>query len=164
MKSLVLYYSETGNTKKVAEAIYGAISETKELRELGSVKDLKDYDLVFFGFPVQSGKPAKKAADFLESNAGKGKMALYCTQGAAKDSEFALGALEHAKKLCSTTDVLGTFNCRGEVAPKILEAVSQKPEFQAWLKAAKQSAGHPDRSDLEQASQFAKEIVRKAMG
>jgi flavodoxin len=163
MKALVVYHSETGNTKKVADAIYGAISGEKELKGIESVKDLSGYDLVFVGFPVQSGKPSKKATDLLESNSNKGKLALFCTQGALKDSDFALGALLQAKQLCGAASVVGTFNCQGEVAAKILEAVAQKPEFQSWLKDARVSVGHPDRSDLEQAGQFAKDIVSKAM-
>jgi flavodoxin len=161
MKSLVVYYSETGNTKKVAEAIYEGIQQEREILDLGSVKDLKGYDLIFFGFPVISGKMAKKAAEFLETNSQGRRIALFCTQGAAKDSKFALGALEHAKKICSGATVSGTFNCRGEVVHKILEAVSQKPEFHSWVESAKDSTGHPDQSDLEQATEFAKEVVLK---
>lgn len=161
MKALVVYHSETGNTKKVADAIYDAISGEKELKDVGSVTDLDGYDLVFLGFPVQSGKPSKKAMDLLESNSVKAKLALFCTQGALKDSDFALGALGHAEKLCGTANIVGSFNCQGEVAAKILEAVSQKPELKSWLKDARQSGGHPNQSDLQQASQFAKEIVHK---
>lgn len=162
MKALVVYHSETGNTKKVADAIYDAISGEKELRDIGSVTDFNGYDVVFLGFPVQSGKPSKKAIDLLESNIPEAKLALFCTQGALKDSNFALDALANAKKLCGTANVLGAFNCQGEVAAKILEAVSQKPELQSWLKDARESGGHPDPSDLEQAGHFAKDIVRKA--
>lgn len=32
MKSLVIYFSQTGNTKKVAEAIYEALPQPKELK------------------------------------------------------------------------------------------------------------------------------------
>jgi len=163
MKSLVVYYSETGNTRKVAEAIYQPIPQEKELRDLASTKDLEGYDLIFFGFPVISRKVAKKAADLLETNAKGKKIALFCTQGAAKDSEFALAALEHGRKLCEGADILGVFNCRGEVAHKIMEAVSQKPEFHSWVESAKGSVGHPDESDLKQATEFAREIVQKVM-
>ena len=45
MKTLVAYLSQTGNTKKVAEAIYSQIPEEKEMKELGELTDLEGYDL-----------------------------------------------------------------------------------------------------------------------
>ena len=45
MKVLVAYMSQTGNTKKVAEAIYGAIPQPKEIKRVEDVTSLEGYDL-----------------------------------------------------------------------------------------------------------------------
>jgi len=45
MKFLIAFFSETGNTKKVAEAIYEAIPQEKDLSNIIQLKDLKGYDL-----------------------------------------------------------------------------------------------------------------------
>ena len=44
MKSLVCYSSKTGNTKKVAEAVYEALPEPKHLRTVDEVENVEDYD------------------------------------------------------------------------------------------------------------------------
>ena len=61
MKALVTYYSETGNTEKLAQAIYdGAGKVEKKIVPVGEARDLEVYNLIFCGFPVQAhGVPAK---------------------------------------------------------------------------------------------------------
>jgi len=49
MKVLVAYVSRTGNTKKVAEAIFQGMQEEKEIKELQNVGNLEGYDLTFIG-------------------------------------------------------------------------------------------------------------------
>jgi len=49
VKVLVAYMSRTGNTKKVAEAIHGAIPQPKEIRRVEDVTSLEGYDLSFLG-------------------------------------------------------------------------------------------------------------------
>ena len=71
MKSaLVLYWSKTGNTKKVALAINDGLESADcnvSLMELaeGENVDYFDYDLVCFGFPSYQWHPPKPVADFL---------------------------------------------------------------------------------------------------
>ncbi len=65
MNVLVTYMSQTGNTKKVADAIYEEINETKEIKELKSVESLETYDLAFVGFPIHAFGPAQQGKDFL---------------------------------------------------------------------------------------------------
>ncbi|MFH2098007.1 MAG: flavodoxin family protein, partial [Pseudomonadota bacterium] len=50
MKVLVTYQSETGNTEKVARAIFEGIEEslaTKTLAPMGEVEDVSGFDLIF---------------------------------------------------------------------------------------------------------------------
>jgi len=55
-KTLVTYVSQTGNTKSIAEAIYTAIEGEKSIKSAEDVldEDLKEYSLIFIGFPVHS--------------------------------------------------------------------------------------------------------------
>ena len=109
-KALVLYYSQTGNTKVVAEEIanrFGAdieaiecvnpydpdfhatIERCKEeqaqgvLPEINPVQaDLSQYDLIFIGFPVWFGTYAPPIATWLKDVDLSGKkVALFCTFG-----------------------------------------------------------------------------------
>ena len=54
MKALVTYYSQTGNTEKLARAIYKAIHVEKKLLPIEELKSVEGYDIIFVGFPVQA--------------------------------------------------------------------------------------------------------------
>src|SRR4030042_5468710 len=73
MKVLVAYMSSTGNTKKIAEAIYGEIAAEKEIKLIGEVEDIGAYDLTFLGFPTHGYGPDKKTKAFLETLCKAGK-------------------------------------------------------------------------------------------
>ena len=63
MNALIIYWSGTGNTKKVAETIHetlknsGVNSILKRVEE-GMTEDLCEYDLVFIGSPSHNWQPA----------------------------------------------------------------------------------------------------------
>jgi len=60
MKSLIIYFSLTGNTKKVAHAIHNGISRGVERCDITTLKKvdisrLVEYDLIVIGSPVWDG-------------------------------------------------------------------------------------------------------------
>jgi len=79
MKVIVLYYSQTGNTERVAQAIFKEIQTEKCLKELKEAKGLEGYELAFVGFPIHYGGPAKQAKSFLEKHAQGKKVAMFVT-------------------------------------------------------------------------------------
>ena len=63
MTTLVTCVSRTGNTRKVAEAIFDGITGDKDMKELRQVESLDCYDLTFVGFPIEERfSPAEPAA------------------------------------------------------------------------------------------------------
>ena len=64
-KTLVAYFSQTGNTQAVAEAIFEALHGEKDIRPIDEAVSVEGYGLVFFGFPVQSHSVPCKAETFL---------------------------------------------------------------------------------------------------
>jgi flavodoxin len=66
MKTLVTYFSQTGKTRLVAEAIYGAVSGDKEIKEFDQVGSLDGYDLAFIGFPIPMERPKEMTTPILE--------------------------------------------------------------------------------------------------
>jgi len=159
MKTLVTYYTQTGNTEKVAQAIYQAIGAKKEILPVNEVKSPNGYDLIFCGFPVHAHSVPLSVQNFIKSIPSGKKLALFVTHGSLRGGELASTAIEHAVSLASKLKVLGTFGCRGRVDPKIIEALLKKPEHRAWAETAKSAVSHPDESDLEDARQFAKKIT-----
>jgi flavodoxin len=84
--AVIIYWSRTRNTEKVAKAIQEGLEEAavqvtvKKANEAEDI-DFFDYDLVCLGSPSIQWHPAKAIDDFL-----KNKLALYRKQGRIKPS------------------------------------------------------------------------------
>ncbi|MDI6699256.1 MAG: flavodoxin family protein [Candidatus Saccharicenans sp.] len=155
MRILVVYHSLTGNTRLVAEAIFEALPEPKDLKPLAQVTDLSEYDLVFIGFPVHSHSVPARMEPFLKSLPAGLRIALFMTHGSIPGTRLAREALEQALILVGQTRVLGTFTCRGKVSEQAMEILSRSPEHKLWTEMAVTARNHPDRHDLEDARIFA---------
>jgi flavodoxin len=161
MKALVTYYSQTGNTEKLARAIYEAIHVEKKLLPIEELKSGEGYDIIFVGFPVQAHSVPAKLLPFFKSLPDGQKIALFCTHGSLKGGHLPKQALEHAIGLSSRAKVLGTFGVRGKVDVKIIEALIKQAEHRAWAEEAQGACGHPTESDLADGKTFAREILAK---
>jgi flavodoxin len=81
MNSVVVYFSRTGNTKRLAQAI--ADTAKAQIFELSQAEPAKiaTYDLLIFGTPVEGASPTKEALSYVSSlSTVTGKKAiLFCT-------------------------------------------------------------------------------------
>jgi flavodoxin len=161
MKALVTYYSQTGNTKKLARAIYEAIHVEKELLPVQNVKNTKGYDIIFVGFPVHAHSVPAKLFPFFKGLPDGQNIALFCTHGSLRSGHLPKQALEHAIGLATRAKILGTFGVRGRVDTKIIEALIKQAEHRAWAEEAQGASGHPNESDLADGKTFAREILAK---
>ena len=162
MKALVTYFSESGNTEKLAQAVYEGVNlAEKQIGPISEV-DAKDYDVIFIGFPVQASSVPAKVEQFIKS-LPEGKMvAFFVTHGSLRGGQLAITALYHALSLALKMTVLGTFGSRGAVKANLIEALLKKPEHRAWAMEAQSAAGHPDDADLEDGREFANLMIAKA--
>jgi len=163
MKALVSYYSATGNTKKVAQAIFAAIDVDKELTAVQDVKSVEGYDIIFYGFPVNAHSVPAKAASFISGLPAGQKIAFFSTHGSQRGGQLPKQAFEHALGLAAKLKVLGSFGCRGQVSQQIIDALMKSPEHKAWAEEAQSANGHPDQSDLADAKKFAAEMLAKIL-
>ena len=115
MKVIVVYYSQTGNTKAVAQAIFKEIRAVKCLKELKEIKSLEGYDLSFVGFPMHYGSPAKQAKGFLEKHTQGKKVAMFVTHATREDSKALKKWLARCKKAATGAELVGFFNCQGKL-------------------------------------------------
>ena len=116
MKVLVAYFSQTGKTKSVAEAIFESIGGEKELKKLDEVDSLEGYDLSFIGFPIIAFGPAKEGKEFLEQKAAGKKVALFITHAAPEDQEGVEAWLDKCREAASSAELVGFFHCQGELS------------------------------------------------
>lgn len=163
MKTLVAYVSQTGNTKKVAEAVYESIPDDKEMRELAEVDSLDGYDLTFIGFPINAFSPNPSAKEFLEKNSSGEQIAIFMTHGALEDSEDVGLWLDKAREAAAGAEIVSTFNCQGEVAQPIIDFLlkSDEPRMQEFGKLGPTTKGQPDDSRLERARTWAQDVISR---
>jgi len=161
VKVLVTYITRTGNTKKVAEAIYDEIDEQKEMKPLDEVNNLDGYGLIFIGFPINQFYPPEKAQKFLSNQTSGKDIALFMTHAVPENTGLILDWISTAKEMASEANIIGTFNCQGKVARKLLDILqnSDDPEMRTFAKMCVLAKEQPDRIRLQKARRFAKSMV-----
>jgi flavodoxin len=157
-KTLVTYFSRTGNTKKVAEAIFAGLDGDKDLKPMEEAHPLDGYSLVFIGFPVHSHSVPYKVEEFLKTIPAGKKIALFCTHGALPGHRLSREAIEYAVVLAAKAKVLGTFAVRGRLSMQALDSLGRSPEHQEWTDMAASANTHPNETDLAEAKVFARQI------
>ena len=162
MKALVTYFSQTGNTEKLARAIYDAIHFEKELIPIKEVKSSKGYDIIFVGFPVQAHSVPAALHSFFKNLPHGQPIALFCTHGSLRGGHLPKQAIEHAVSLASKAKILGTFGIQGKVNPKVIDVLLNTLQHQGWAEEAQGAIDHPTEADLADGKAFAKEILAKS--
>lgn len=150
MKALVTYSSKSGNTKKLAEALYDALQFEKDLIPISDNPDPSEYDFVAVGFWLQGGQPDPATQDFLSKIGDKREVFLFATHGAARASDHVKNAIIKAKELAAPARICAVYSCPGEVAIGVLEKAAQKDPQPVWLADAPAAKGHPDEEDIRE--------------
>jgi flavodoxin/ferredoxin len=154
MKSIVIYFSQTGNTRQIAEAIQAGISDSSVPSDIARIQDIKaadlgKYDLIGLGSPVWHRREPTNVLSFIEYylQSLEGKLAFtFCTHGVFP-GHF-IGRVVPALQLEGLT-VIGWKNwyCSCFVPEH------PKPYF---------TDGHPDEIDLKEARNFGQEMADRA--
>ena len=162
MKILVAYMSKTGNTKKVAEAIYDEIKGEKELKRIEDVSDIGGYDLSFLGFPTHQFGPDKKTKELLVKHCVNGrKVALFITHCSPEDIPELPEWMGKFKESASKANLVGFFDCQGELSKGLELMMKIAPDKKMRFFAKNHnSQGQPDESRLRRAREFAREVMK----
>jgi len=169
MKILVCYFSNTGNTEKVAKSIAEGI-EDEDVKVLkiqdADPSNLKNYDLVILGSGIYGGKLSKKVTDFMkEVSEYPPKFAFFNTHQSSTAYQKAFKRIR-SKLEESGSEVVGEFDCIGENLgmPKetILGMLAKLPPEEKKRQEAilAKTVGHPDTQDLENARAFGKSLIK----
>ena len=170
MKVLVTYFSQTGNTEKIAKAIWEEASQANEAecKKLEDVRaeDFAEYDFIFIGSPLHSANLAAPVKEFLTNiQAGSGqKMAGFITHFApAYPDQDMEGFTEPIKAACKEKGIeyKGCFDCQGALTESLHEAVQKKLNLsdEQWANTVKQMTGRPNEEDVANAKACAKEVL-----
>lgn len=100
MKTCVLYFSRTGNTKRMAEAISDSTKAPAFDIASSEPSVVENFDMLIIGTPVEGSRPTKEILSFIERlPKAEGKKAiLFCTYAVWKGSTFKVLAKELASK------------------------------------------------------------------
>jgi len=170
MKVLVTYFSQTGNTEKIAKAICDAAAESNEA-ELKNMTELdpdalKAVDVVFVGSPIHAANIAKEVGEFLGGlpEASNLTLAGFITHAGAVYPPQDLEAMAQPfSNACQEKgiDYKGCFNCQGYLGDFMHEAVQKMQNLtdDEWAENVKQMTGHPDADDEANAKAFAKSVL-----
>lgn len=157
------YISETGNTRKVAQAIYDEIPGEKDFMPVCDVPDSSVYDLIFMGFPMHQFGPDKKATMRMKQHCVPGrKVALFVTHAAPESEPELQGWLSKFKDAASGAEIIGFFDCQGQMSipVKMVLRLSRDRKLREWAKADS-SHGQPDEFRIKKAKEFAQEVLGK---
>jgi hypothetical protein len=163
MRVLVAYTSRTGNTKKVAEAIYDELDGEKALKEFGDLQNLEGYDVVFVGFPIENFGPCSKAQAFLKDRCVGRNIVLFITHAAPEYTKFVPGWIAKCVDAASESNVVAVFHCQGELAENVRQSMlkSADPIVRFWAEHAGVTKGQPNATRLARARAFVREITKK---
>lgn len=155
MKTAIVYYSQTGNTKKIAKAIFEGMNKEFEIVDLIPVIDLKDsailktYDLIGIGCPVWCMKEPGIIGQLLAElkDVSEKQAFLFCTHATLTGGFFSrlIPMLEKkGLKVLGWEDWFG-----GKVNPTV-----EGPYY---------TDGHPDDVDLQEAWAFGQEMATRSI-
>jgi len=179
MKILIIYYTQTGNTKQVGEAIHSFTANHHNSTILPikkiSLEMLDNYDLLFIGAPCHDSTLAKPILTFLNTlpESPSFKLAGYYThstvlpEGSERNKQLFKDWAGKCHQVFEKTatdksiEFLGDFNCQGSASIPIenfihAEIVTDKEE---WITYKEEMRKHPTQADLDDVQQFAQNIL-----
>jgi flavodoxin len=163
MRALVGYLSKTGNTKKVAEAIFEEITCEKEIKRIEEVGSVEGYDVAFLGFPIHAAGPDKKADQLLKKHCVNGRnVALFITHMAPEDAPELPAWLDKFRQAASGANMVGVFDCQGQAARsiKLFMSIAPNAKFRSWARQDN-SQGQPDKARLDRARAFSRDVMKR---
>ncbi len=168
MDKVIIYSSQTGNTKKVAYAIKDVVEDCRILTLAEALEeDIILEPIIILGYWVDRANPNRETLDFLERLEGK-KIIGFGTLGDYPDSSHALFTQENVEILFGAKNILlGNCLCQGKISASMTEQLellaNESPHFMSRLVLAKtkETATHPNEQDLLTMQQFVINILSK---
>lgn len=170
MKVLVTYFSQSGNTEKIAKAIHeeAALANKADLKKLEDITPdmVAEYDVIFLGSPLHAGSlaaPVKECLGLIKPSSGQ-KMAGFITHFAPAYPEQDMNQFtEPIQTACKEKGIeyVGCFDCQGALAEAMHKPVQKKLNLSddQWADMVKQMTGHPNEDDVSNAKACAKEVL-----
>ncbi|MGY5858580.1 MAG: flavodoxin family protein [Candidatus Thorarchaeota archaeon] len=175
------YFTQTNNTKMIADAIFEVVSANGEAKidtvRRVDLEALDDYDIIFVGAPCHDSDLAPPVKGFLEKlpDTPKFKLAGFFTHSTnmpddternqelwSKWAHLCIPTFENACK-DKNIEFLGYFNCQGKASEPIEGFIRQQiiTDDDEWAVYLPELRKHPNSDDIEDAKKFVLKIIDK---
>ena len=167
MKGFIAYSSKTGNTKRMADYLHGALKEDRDLTllNLKDKPDLSIYDYGLLGGWCDRALPDKAVMKVLDQVPKK--LGLFLTMGAMPDSEHGERAMEGLEKCLADheKESLGTYLCPGKVDEKLAARIDLllfvPKDAREQMKEASRDSREATEDELKEAAMYFAEQLEK---
>jgi len=170
LEYMVLYQSETGNTKKLATEIFATLpGMAKDLICIDDQKNIPEAETYFVGFCVHHGTCSLEIGNFLSDLSNK-NTALFGTCGIANCPEY-FKSIENSVSIWLEDDneYLGAFLCQGKMPLKIRQKFESmmtrqgcdEAKIRKQLQNFDEAMIHPTEDDVANARTFAAGCLNK---
>lgn len=170
MKIAIIYKSQTGNTRLLAETIR-SYSEEKGNEviycgEPGEQTECFDADMYFVGSWTDKGTCCAEIADFLQTAEHK-KIAFFGTAGFGGSKEYYDTLFERIRtNISASNEIKEQFFCQGKmpigVRKRYEGMLAEQPgdaRLEASIRNFDQALSHPDDEDLEHVKEWAEKVT-----
>lgn len=152
MSYSIVYSSQTGNTKQLAEAIQRLLPADECLYFGPPSPQALSAKLIYVGFWTDKGTCDRETAAFLSALTTQ-EVFLFGTAGFGGASAYFEDILARVKaNLPHGVTLVGSYMCQGKMPPSVrhrYEAMEASPQRQAMLDNFDRALSHPDASDLD---------------
>lgn len=161
MKIAIIYSSNTGNTKTIAEAIKKEL-EKENIVCFGKVtEEIPEADTYFIGSWKNKGNASEDIIKFIKTIKNK-KIAYFGTAGYGGSQSYYKTLFERIKaNIDPSNQILGYFYCQGkmpmQVRERYVKMITENPDdanLKVSIKNFDEALTHPDEEDLENAKKW----------
>ena len=174
MKILIAFYSQTGNTEKIARAIDAEISSSHETAMIKNdaldAAAFTGYDLVFLGSPCHAGTlsaPIRELLSELPENPGFHLAGFITHASAAYSRTDYERCMDYYSSFCKKKGITyhGCFECQGRLAPQLHDFIkkSKKLNDDEWARMVAEMSEHPGTGDEQNARAFVRDVLVHAV-
>lgn len=163
MRVLVAYHSKTGNTERIARAMYDEILTDKEIKPWDEVGAMEGYGLYFVGFPVHQFGPDKAEREFLSTRTKGKDIVMFVTHAMPPQAPMNESQMEKCRAAADGANLVGFFNCQGELSQEVADMLKgmSDPQMQKFGELRHVTVGHPTGEEVEAARSFARDVMAK---
>lgn len=159
MKTLVVYSSRTGNTRKLALAIGEALGAP--VMDIEENPNIEEYDNIILGYWGRRGRADDLADSFIHTIENK-RVGVFATVGAYPDSPGGQRVINYGVEALKDkgNKVLASFVCHGRLDPAVTARAKEraKTDPSAWTEEKRIrheiASHHPNEEDIQEAKRI----------